>query len=239
MDLRHGTTVWQRSLADGSARVAAADNDHIVLDRPDGTVEVLDAGTGRPLVTGALPPSQSPLDLDGDALYAVPAGDDRRIFDYDLATLAPRWSARLPDPPDSLWICGTAVCASAGNTLAALDRGTGRVRWREAGLPGARVDLGGRLSAPGSALADAFTSTGRTSAVYRMRPGPMVERGPPLYTMDAGTATLLVRLDPANGRRRVLGLLPARLASAQCKAAGGYLVCDVDGRYLAWRYPVG
>jgi outer membrane protein assembly factor BamB len=237
VDLRSGATVWRRSLGDGSYRVAAADNDDILLVSPDGGVEVLDAGTGRLRATGRPLPGQLPLDLDGGALYAVSAVDDREIHAYDLATLAQRWSARLPDPPDTVWSCGSARCASAGRVLLAVDPDTGRVRWRQARLPGERVDLGGRTVTFRSALGDAFTSTGRTSVVYRTQPNPVTDLGPPLYTMEAGTGSLLVRLDPATARRQVLGLLPAGLASSRCHATGGYLACDISGRYLAWRYP--
>jgi hypothetical protein len=145
----------------------------IATVRPDGTLEVIAAGTGQALAstrlqTPAQPPAVQPgpggasVDLVGDAVIAsYQSTTGPMIVQYDLvfggdaggvspasARLVERWRSRTPTGVFSVQPCGPVLCAM-GDQLSGLDPQTGQVKWQTPGWAYAQV-AGGRLFVSGS-----------------------------------------------------------------------------------------
>ncbi|MET7672199.1 PQQ-binding-like beta-propeller repeat protein [Micromonospora luteifusca] len=245
-----GTVRWQ--LLDAAAHISLRDNgggaDRVVLNQPDGSIEVRDASTGAVLARANLgaPGGGSPgfVQVVNDLLMII-SESPTTITAYGLDRLDRRWSSTT-GPVDYVQDCGPVLCwqtRSAG--LRAVDPATGQERWRSdrwAWL----FPYDGRLVA--TVLNSSSTAvrqlvvldpmTGRELAdlgswelAHFALGGPLVgvRRHP-----DGGL--LVAELDVRTGEARLRDVLPD--AAGICQATAGALLCPrIDGSYRLFEMP--
>ncbi|MEV1315279.1 PQQ-binding-like beta-propeller repeat protein [Micromonospora arborensis] len=239
-----GTVRWQ--LLDAAAQVSLRDSgygaDRVVLNQPDGSIEVRDASTGAVLARANLGVlgGRSPgfVQVINDLLLVI-RESPTTITAYGLDRLDRRWSGTA-GRVDFVQDCGPVLCwqtRSAG--LRAVDPGTGQERWRSDRWAWV-FPYDGRL------VATLLNSTG-TAVRQLVVLDPMTGRelaelgnwelaqfalgGPMIGVRQHQDGGLLVaELDVRTGEARLLDVLPD--AAGNCQAAAGALLCQrVDGSY--------
>jgi outer membrane protein assembly factor BamB len=122
LELATGRTLWTH---ESVWRDYLVDQDRLFVLGIDDHLTAYDVETGEPLATVATNPV-------GETPILVPAGPlvtvlgETRVFAYDAASLAYRWSASLAGTVSG---CGPMVCVSTANDAYTLDPATGEPAW--------------------------------------------------------------------------------------------------------------
>jgi outer membrane protein assembly factor BamB len=149
VDLRTGASTWSyKPPRDASAipvwRRGWPETSYLVTAMRSGWVEVRHLATGRLTAQAQLRPPMAPapadeemppwLTTDEDLLLVSKSPTDGEVTAYGVERLDRRWTARVETGGGEWytgWDCGDLMCFSVGETgMSALDRATGRLRWR-------------------------------------------------------------------------------------------------------------
>ncbi|WJK43571.1 PQQ-binding-like beta-propeller repeat protein [Solwaraspora sp. WMMA2056] len=157
-----GSTVWTRRVAPGMFRndvgAPTVVGDRVYVASHDNRLHLLDAATGAVVGTAT----------SRNILTSSPAVDDRLVYlaqegleTYDPADLTPRWRFDVPAAAREPLLTGDlAVFTTNNGRVYAVDRSTGRQRWRHS-PPGAD-----RLSRQLAATEGAIIVTGSNGRCY-------------------------------------------------------------------------
>lgn len=241
-----GTVRWQlpATTAGISPRETERGVDRLVLNPPDGPVEVRDATTGAVLARADLLPDDGGrfgLEVLDDLLLVIDRGSGT-VTAYGLDQLDRRW-IRPNVTVDFVMTCGPVLCLRTGaNQLQALDPATGEVHWSSNrwGWAWGVEDrllanvLGGGTSPDRFVVLDALT--GQEVAVLGQWD---------LYRRDQGDQLTAVRKHPDGGvvvgevdmragTVRILDVL--RDARGECQVIDYRLLCaSPSGSYRLWQ----
>jgi hypothetical protein len=236
VDLRTGAVLWSRAQWAGSAEATASPpagrGDRIVLQGPNGGVEVLDADTGAVRASAPVPPGLG-LYVVGDQVLVPQRRDGADMLGaYDLDTLARRWLVPLPGPATFVSDCGDLLCVTGIGILTVLRPSDGSTPWPAGRWMSARA-AGRYLLADGPepAVLDA-----RTGAVRLRLTGWTWLRGSRLLVRQTG-ALAFATLDTGGTAPRLRPVGPfAGVGATPCTTSDGYLSCrTVAGRLGIWR----
>jgi len=133
--LNSGEQAWQAANAlSGSPSDPVLVGKNLAVVMSD-TVHLWDVGTGRPRGRIWLPqrqPSGTPFTPAADGWLFVPLSDGERswLIAVDTGGFRVRWTYPLPGILYTPCVTGQVIYAAAGNSLVALDRGTGEPLWQ-------------------------------------------------------------------------------------------------------------
>ncbi|MGW5577292.1 outer membrane protein assembly factor BamB family protein [Micromonospora chokoriensis] len=240
-----GTVRWQLPATTAAVipRETERGVDRLILNPPNGPIEVRDATTGAVLARADLLPADGGrfgLEVLDDLLLVVDRGSGS-VTAYGLDQLDRRW-IRPNVTVDFAMNCGPVLCLRTGsNQLQALDPATGEVRWSSNrwGWAWGVEDrllanvLGGGDSPDRFVVLDALT--GQEVAVLGQWD---------LYRRDQGDQLTAVRKHPDGGvvvgevdmRAGTVRILDAvRDATGECQVVDSHLLCVSADTYRLWQ----
>jgi outer membrane protein assembly factor BamB len=261
IDLRTGQTVWSTSAPAGTMVLPAAVGDHREVGaylevRPDGVTRLLDQSTGAVMATGqvgsiALPGTQMGLQLlvVGHNLVVLRNldGFSVSVTAYQLSDLRQRWQRVGGYTAGHATDCGPVVCVALvqASGVVGLDPATGTTRWQASGYWEASLIAADRLLAHRAAFGGVGV-LGRSDGILDAYTGQLlVDLGdwspldPSAQAMTAPdpndpSHTLFGTLNPATGRLRPVGWLPADVT--YCRSPDDLLLCTTSDGVRIWRY---
>ncbi len=261
LDAATGSTVWKAALTGASAASLAYDRGRIFsmdtsYSGAAGTVQLraFDAATGAPAWTSE-PLGESffngPLAASGGTVYVYGEGNGGAVYAYDEAGGTMMWSAGTAGGDGAPALSSTAVFVSEGcQSVRALDRGTGALRWQHPGsCSGAGrstpVLSGGALfvgDPNGNLVFDA--STGAVLGTFASDVPPAFD-GKQGYAVSKG---VLAAGDPMLGAQTWTFTGDGRLATSPFvmdgyvyvgSTTGNFFVVDASTGALAWSENTG
>jgi outer membrane protein assembly factor BamB len=219
-----------------------------ILDTRTGDWTEVTRGVGGPgpsfsatpvLVIGGLVYLSATFGRSGDVLYRLPADPSQPVEKGDLL-----WSdhgmilATTPCGSDRL--CLTEGPSQTGQRMVLVDTASRRKRPLPDTVPTGGYAIGDRYVDPAGRVYDLtgalLGESSPLATAWWLTPGSLVgiDRGDTARTAGATAPARVVAVSTVDGRRTVLGQLPA--APSQVTTRNGYLVYADDDGFHAWQY---